>query len=239
MTNRTMTLKYNGVSSEVKCMPGSYSQGCFLAMILFIIQFNGALLRPPVPRCICDLSKHDCEQSRIWFLKNKNKGKPSSAEDVSVKFIDDCSAAASYNLTKVVEPVTTMYQQPATYNQRTGHKVKPEKHKLQFLISEFEVFANRNDFVINKKKCEVMIFNFSNNYAFPPDINLGNSEVIQEVTHTKLLGLIVQSDLKWSKNTEHIFKKAASKIWLLRRLQKFNLGSEILLDFFKKEIRCH
>ena len=92
MSNRTMSLQYNGVSSEVKNMPGSFSQGCFLMMILFIIQFNGALMRPQVPRCICDSSKKQCDQKRILFFSHKKKNKLNSAQDLSVKFIDDCSA---------------------------------------------------------------------------------------------------------------------------------------------------
>ena len=82
-----------------------------------------------------------------------------------------------------------------------------------------------------------MIFNFSQIYAFPPDIVIGESEIIKEVTHTKLLGLVLQSNLKWNKNTEYIYGKAATKLWLLRRLRKFDLDTDTLTDFYVKEIR--
>ena len=38
-------------------------------------------------------------------------------------------------------------------------------------------------------------------------------------------------------NTEYIYKRAASKIWLLRRLRIFIDETEILTDFYVKEIR--
>ena len=34
-----------------------------------------------------------------------------------------------------------------------------------------------------------------------------------------------------------MFKKAMSKMWLLRRLKKLDLDLEIILDFYLKEIR--
>ena len=82
-----------------------------------------------------------------------------------------------------------------------------------------------------------MVFNFSKKLAFPPDVTVGDSDLLNEVTHSKILGLIIESNLKWAKNTDFIVKKASSKLWLLRRLRKFNLEPEILCDFYLKEIR--
>ena len=172
------------------------------------------------------------------FIHKQKSNKLNSGNEVCVKFVDDASAAASYDLKQVVEPVSHPYQQPVTFNQRTGHQVKQEAHTIQSLVNLFLEFTNRNSFVINKKKCEIMVFNLSNKYSFPPDVMIGNSDMINEVTHANILGLIVQSNLKWDKNTEHIFKKAASKLWLLRRLQRINLDIELMVDFYKKEIRC-
>ena len=50
--------------------------------------------------------------------------------------------------------------------------------------------------------------------------------------------MIIQSNLGWTENTDHIVNKASNKLWLLRRLKKLDLGIEVLLDFYKKEIRC-
>ena len=57
------------------------------------------------------------------------------------------------------------------------------------------------------------------------------------MTFSKILGVIIKSDLRWDRNTEYIFSKAANKIWLLRRLRIYISDIEILKDFYIKEIR--
>ena len=99
----------------------------------------------------------------------------SAKSAMTVKYMDNASAAVAYNLKDSCVPVRQPYTQPVTFNQRTGHQVKLELHELQSIINDFQIFTNENSFVINKRKCEVMVFNFSKKYAFLPDISIGNS----------------------------------------------------------------
>ena len=84
-----------------------------------------------------------------------------------------------------------------------------------------------------------MILNFLRSCSFPADVKIHGSDLLKEVTHTKLLGLMIQSNLKWDMNTEYICKKASAKLWLLRRLKRLDLETDLLVDFYKKEVRCH
>ena len=45
-----MVLTYRKARSVEKRLPGGFSAGTYLGGLLFIIKFNGACLRPPVPR---------------------------------------------------------------------------------------------------------------------------------------------------------------------------------------------
>ena len=74
-------------------------------------------------------------------------------------------------------------------------------------------------------------------YAFPPNLTIGGSDVLSEVTSSKLLGVVIQSSLRWEENTVYICKKATSKIWALRKMQKIGIEIEILADVYIKEIR--
>ena len=47
--------------------------------------------------------------------------------------------------------------------------------------------------------------------------------VVQE---TKLLGIILTSDLKWAANTEYVCKKAYKKMWTLRRMKKLDVNPQ-------------
>ena len=89
----------------------------------------------------------------------------------------------------------------------------------------------------NFKKCEVLVFNFSKKIAFPPDLKLGELHIIKEATSTKVVGVILESNLKFKMNTNEMFFKAATKLWLLRRLKFLSIETEILTDFYVKEIR--
>ena len=114
MTGRTMRLNYNGSWSKPQSMPGSFSQGCYLFMLLFIVQFNGALLRPPVPKCICSASEKECNDERVNFMKRKGDIE-SISKTTTAKFLDDISAAGAYNLKEDVE-VNTDIIRPLNYN---------------------------------------------------------------------------------------------------------------------------
>ena len=49
-----MFLTFNGAISSKKMLPGGGPQGASLGGIIFIVKFNGAFLRPPIPRNLLD-----------------------------------------------------------------------------------------------------------------------------------------------------------------------------------------
>ena len=53
LTDRSMFMRFKGASSSKRELPGSSPQGTFLAIILFITIFNGAALRPRIPKPLC------------------------------------------------------------------------------------------------------------------------------------------------------------------------------------------
>ena len=53
----------------------------------------------------------------------------------------------------------------------------------------------------------------------------------------KILGIYLSSDLRWEKHVDYITTKAASRIWMIRRLLELGLDNETVLDCYFKEIR--
>ena len=90
LTGRSMYMKYKGTSPSQKWLPGSSPQGAFLGVLIFIIIFNGALLRPRIQR-------------------------PYS---LTLKFIDDLSILAAINLKKelIFDTFNSEYTFPAKFN---------------------------------------------------------------------------------------------------------------------------
>ena len=62
--------------------------------------------------------------------------------------------------------------------------------------------------VINESKTKIMLFNPARKIDILPKIELNEVNSIEVVDETKLLGLIVRSDLKWQRTTDNIIKKA-------------------------------
>ena len=81
-----------------------------------------------------------------------------------------------------------------------------------------------------------MLFNPCTSRDFMPEIALDNIR-IDLVEETKLLGVVLTSDLSWTANTQYIVERCNSKIWTLRRLKKLGAMKDDLLEIYFKQIR--
>ena len=81
-----------------------------------------------------------------------------------------------------------------------------------------------------------MLFNPCSSKDFTPTLEI-NGHDIEVVEETKLQGVVITSDLKWSSNTDYIIKRANSKLWCLRRLKALGANQDDLLDVYFKQIR--
>ena len=95
LKERSLILKFYGECSETKNLPGGFSAGTWLGGLLFKVKFNGACLRPPIPRPL-----------------TQNKG-------IQVKFVDDASQIASIDLKKSLIHDTRPRPRPLKYSERT------------------------------------------------------------------------------------------------------------------------
>ena len=127
---------------------------------------------------------------------------------------------------------------PDTFHSRTGHHLPQEASRVQNQLLNIQEHAQVNQMMINAKKTKLMLFNQCNSIDFMPHIELEGQE-IELVEEMKLLGVIIQSDLKWSANTEYIVSKAFKQLWVLRRLKQAGANQQELIDMYIKIVRCH
>ena len=182
---------------------------------LFVIKFNGACLRPPIPRPI-----------------SGNKG-------IQLKYVDDASQIASINLKKSLIQDQESRPRPLNYHERTKMILNPEHNVIQDELDKFYQFTQSNKLVINQKKCYVMQFSRSKNYDFPPEFTIGNSSILEVKRSHQILGVIVQDDLKWDQQVAEMIKKATKTIWVLRRMKALGVQQSVLVEFCKSEGRVH
>ena len=218
LTERKMVLKFRGIISALRSLPGSSPQGTVLGVILFIIIFNGACLRPTIP----------------WPIFTKGRNDPPA---LTVKFIDDLSIAARVNLeTDLVSDVGRM--KPLNFSERFETKLSEDKNILQELVDSLVLFSNQRKMKTNHKKSVVMKFSKSRSKDFPAEIKL-DDEFLEVKSELKILGVILTADLRWESNTEYICKKAYKNMWVLRRLKNLNLDKFTILQYYLKEVRVH
>ena len=187
----------------------------FLEGIIFIIKFNGAFLRPPIPRPITY----------------------GDSKAMKVKYIDDGTVAVNVDLRSCLVADPTSRPRPLCFQERSGHALPPGNNLLQFYVNDMEDFANENKLIVNKKKTNVIKFTNSRKLDFPPEITFKDGTQLETMSETRLLGVIVSQDLKWSKNTDFICSKARRKLWILRRMQLLELTRAELFDVYRKEVR--
>ena len=53
----------------------------------------------------------------------------------------------------------------------------------------------------------------------------------------KIVGVILSQNLSWHKNTQYICSKARQKLWILRRMLRYNFGPRTMFDVYTKEVR--
>ena len=94
-------------------------------------------------------------------------------------------------------------------------------------LDDIDQWTENQKMIINEKKTKTMIINFTENFKFTTRLKL-KDENVEVVTSTKLLGTMVQDDLKWDLNTSTIVKKANARMELLRRVAIFGTPAEDL-----------
>ena len=196
-------------------LPGGFGAGTLMGGLLFIVKFNGACLRPPIPRPITGNTARQ------------------------LKYIDDSTQMASINLKKSLKPDEVARPRPLNYHERNQLVLKEEENILQQELNKFQDFTVKNKLVINSKKCFAMVFNRSKNYSFPPEFSLQGTEILEVKRKHKILGIIIQDDLKWEAQIQEMTRRATSTTWVIRRMKAMGVGQQTLVNFWRTEGRVH
>ena len=223
LSERELVVTYKGEESGKKKLPGGGPQGTVLGMFLFLILINDAGFEEE------DRSLGDKLTSAAGIRK--------AIKNLHLKYVDDLTIAEAVKLKNVLHVENdNAWARPLEYHNRTEQVLQPEDSQVQAHLCELSQYAETNQMKINHKKSKVMLFNTSRNNDFRPQMKIENV-VLEVVEEMKLLGVIITSDLKWHKNTEHITKKAYSRLWLIKRLKQMGASRSALIDIYTKHVR--
>ena len=132
-------------------------------------------------------------------------------EKIQLKYIDDSTKAATINLKKSLIPDPTTRPFPLQYHERTKMILNPEENILQEELERFAKEIAENNLVINSKKSLIMMCNLSKKYDFPPEFKIGPNS-LEVRSSLKILGVVVQNDLRWDEQVTEMTRKASKNI---------------------------
>ena len=84
-----------------------------------------------------------------------------------------------------------------------------------------------------------MLFTRSTKYSFPPEFSLNNHDILEVKKEHRILGIILQDDLRWSSQVEQMVSRATKTTWVLRRMRALGVDQRTLVAYWKAEGRVH
>ena len=145
----------------------------------------------------------------LAFIVHINDLQPPSS-NLTVKYVDDTSVLHAVN-----DSSDSSFQNSAEY---------------------LHNWAKENNMIFNVKKTKELVFHFKASQCDFPVLTIGD-DVIERVSEAKILGVTIQSDLKWNSHITNIIKKANKRLYLLSLCKRAGLGIYDLLCIYVTLIR--
>ena len=126
---------------------------------------------------------------------------------------------------------------PLNYHEQPGLHLLPEDSILQHQLADLLNFTEKNKMRVNCKKTKIIPFNTTKKYDFLPLLSFPNSDPLEVIYETRLLGVIITSNLSWQPHVDDICRRATSKLWVLVRFKAMGGTKDQLLKVFQSRIR--
>ena len=172
-----------------------------------------------------------CTWGILEYLSQTNNNVDFIPPDERYKFIDDLTTLEIVNLLSV-GLTSYNFKTHIASNIPTHNQVIPAQNlKSQEYLEKLNKWSEDNKMMLNLDKTKTMIINYTDNYKFTTNLHLSDKN-IEVVSKTKLLGVILTNDLKWSANTNYLIKKAYACMRMIHKLVEFDMPtSEMVLIY--------
>ena len=102
-------------------------------------------------------------------------------------------------------------------------------------VSKLVQWCDSNSLELNVSKTKEMIIDFRRAKSSIAPLIIKDQEV--DIVDTfKFLGSIISHDLRWEANTSDIISKCHQRLYFLRKLKKFGVGQDTLVNFYRATI---
>ena len=172
----------------------------------------------------------------LEYLSQSNNNADCVESENRFKFMDDLTLLEIVNLLVTGMTSYNMKQHVSSIIPVHNQFIDSQNLKSQDYLNAVSAWTKNQKMKINEEKTKTMIFNYTRDHQFTTDLKL-NAKSVEVISETKLLGTIITNDLKWDKNTDHIVKKANSRMQLLHKLKQFNAPQDDMKNVYILFIR--
>ena len=165
------------------------------------------------------------------YLSQTNNNADFIPEEDKFKFVDDLSTLEIINLLTVGLSSFNMRNQVPNDIPVHGQFIDGNKLKSQDYLNKLNQWSENQRMIINQKKTKAMVFNFTDNFQFSTRIQLKN-ENIEFVNQMKILGTIINQNLSWDENCQHLIKKVNARMQLLRNVKSFGASHDEMVHLW-------
>ena len=113
--------------------------------------------------------------------------------------------------------------------------LNPEAFQTQQSLNKIAIWSEENLMRLNESKTNYIIFSRSK-ASIATRITV-NQKLLEKKKYVKILGMWLQEDASWHKNTQEYCKKAYARLGMLTKLRYAGVSTEDLLTIYKLFIR--
>ena len=107
---------------------------------------------------------------------------------------------------------------------------------LNSIVSDIHKFSMDHNMRLNPIKCKEMLINFilHPNFTLKPLV-VGNN-CIERISTYKILGVFIDSDLRWNSHVDYVYKKACKRLYSLRILRRAGVDQASILKVYTSSV---
>ena len=173
----------------------------------------------------------------IWsYLSQSNNNAECIERDCRYKFVDDLTFLELINLLNIGMASHNIKNQVPSNIPSSNLFIPAENLKSQQYLEKINEWSDNQKMILHPKKTKSIIFNFTKGKQFSTEMKI-KGEKVEVVEQSKLLGVILRSDLKWSSNTQKIVTDANKRLRLLHAASQFTTKTSDLKIIYMAFIR--
>jgi len=109
--------------------------------------------------------------------------------------------------------------------------------KMQEAVDDLITWSQINRLNINSKKTKEMVLGSLDKDSVVPLRPTVSSSVVERVSQYKIIGVMINSDLKWDDHVTAITSKAGKRLWFMKQLRRAGVCQDDLLYYYQADVR--